>query len=149
MSMLSTDLAAAHAAYRPSHSTLRKIINRTALVVEDEPHCAELLSTLLKELGFTSLIAYDGTTALHIAHYETFGIAFVDLGLPDISGLEVIDQLKHLHPATHIVIATGYVREVARDKRESSFPFTVLPKPYSMEEVKKTLASIGSTWEVA
>ncbi|KDE41012.1 Sensory box histidine kinase/response regulator [Nitrincola lacisaponensis] len=64
------------------------------LVVEDDPDVAHLLSIMLKNAGYESDIAYRGNDALRMLEEAHFDLVCLDLMLPDISGLDIIHQLR-------------------------------------------------------
>ena len=77
---------------------------RVILIVEDDEPFARLLSDLACELNFQTVIATTAAEAVALARRHGPSAVVLDLGLPDHSGLSVIDQLK-THPRTrHIPI---------------------------------------------
>lgn len=64
------------------------------LIVEDEPRIAAFLEKGLRANGFTTVAVEDGRQALQIADSHDFDLMILDLGLPDIDGLEVLEQLR-------------------------------------------------------
>jgi signal transduction histidine kinase/CheY-like chemotaxis protein len=67
---------------------------RKILVADDEPMHLELVQNLLRPLGFTVFMARDGKTCVQLAQQCLPDLAMVDLSLPDISGWEVMKQLR-------------------------------------------------------
>src|ERR1700756_3762363 len=65
-----------------------------ALVVEDEAALRESLQARLAEAGFTVDVARDGDEGLFAAREYPLDIAVIDLGLPGLSGLELIRRLR-------------------------------------------------------
>lgn len=79
------------------------------LVVEDDEHFAKILYDLAHELNFNCLITSTAQEALSLAKQFLPAAVLLDIGLPDGSGLSVLDQLKHdkhtRHIAVHIISA--------------------------------------------
>ncbi len=69
---------------------------KTVLVVDDEPKITKLVGDYLKQAGFAVLIAADGKTALAKARSERPDCIILDLGLPQMDGLDVTRQLRKL-----------------------------------------------------
>jgi CheY-like chemotaxis protein len=80
------------------------------LVVEDEPMTAKALGTILSAWGHDVQIAFDGESALQLSELEAPDVAFLDLGLPGMDGLEVAAALRRKQePKRALLIAlTGH-----------------------------------------
>jgi DNA-binding response OmpR family regulator len=107
------------------------------LVVDDNQDGAELLAEALAERGAEVRIALDGRTALTTAREFVPSAVFLDLGLPDINGYQVADEMR-LEPAltgTRIVALTGYGNISDRERtRAAGFDGHVV-KPFEMGEL--------------
>ncbi|WP_084579137.1 response regulator [Sphingomonas azotifigens] len=77
---------------------------RHLLVIEDDPVFASIVCDLSRELGFQCLIASTADEALQLARTYRPSAVVLDLGLPDQSGLIVLDQLKQEDSTRHIPI---------------------------------------------
>ena len=66
----------------------------TILVVEDEPRIAELASDYLRHAGFRVELAGDGATALDLISRTDPSLVVLDLGLPDMDGLDVAREIR-------------------------------------------------------
>src|SRR5512147_2422723 len=67
---------------------------KTILVVDDEPKIVQLARDYLEHAGFAVLTAADGPTALHAARASKPDLIVLDLGLPQIDGLDVTRSLR-------------------------------------------------------
>ena len=84
------------------------------LVVEDEPTGQFSMQYQLKELGFNVDIAADGRKALRLLENNHYDLIFMDIGLPDISGLEVTAEIRRREQGKHqtpIIGLTVYALE--------------------------------------
>ncbi len=77
---------------------------RHLLVIEDDPVFAAIVCDLSRDLGFQCLIATTADEALYLARTHRPSAAVLDLGLPDQSGLIVLDRLKQEDATRHIPI---------------------------------------------
>ena len=77
------------------------------LIVEDEPKLVSFLEKGLKANGFTTSVALDGASALAAASPENFDLVILDLGLPDLDGLDVLAQIRGEHGQLPVVILTA------------------------------------------
>ncbi len=86
------------------------------LVIEDESALRESLKTQLVAAGFTVDVAQDGKEGLFAGLEYPLDVAVIDLGLPQVSGLEVIRKLRAAHKTYPILILTA--RDNWQDKVE-------------------------------
>lgn len=86
------------------------------LLVEDDPALARGLAATLRNAGHTVDVAEDGETALLAARSEPFGLITLDLGLPDIPGIDVLRTLRREGKVTPILILTA--RDALEDRVE-------------------------------
>ncbi len=105
------------------------------LVVEDEPTLRTQLRDRLVEKGYSVDVAADGETGLHLGREYPMDLAIVDLGLPGLSGLELIRQLRALQRSFPILILTA--RDAWQDKVDGleSGADDYLTKPFHSEEL--------------
>ena len=82
----------------------RKRANRLILAVEDDPHFARVLSDMAEELDFDCVLAGSGGEALQLARELQPDGILMDIGLPDQSGLSVLEQLKRDTATRHIPV---------------------------------------------
>ena len=64
------------------------------LIIEDEPNLRAQLQTYLQKEGYAVDVAEDGKTGLFMGREHPFDLAIVDLGLPLLSGIDVIRQWR-------------------------------------------------------
>jgi CheY-like chemotaxis protein len=67
---------------------------RRILVVDDNIDSAEVLGALLEHMGHEVFVAYTGARALEVAHERRPDVVFLDMALPDVSGLEVCRSMR-------------------------------------------------------
>lgn len=105
------------------------------LVVEDEPSLRTQLSRQLEARGYSVDAAADGREGLFLGREYPMDLAIIDLGLPDISGIELIRQLRTLQRPFPILILTA--RDAWQDKVEGleSGADDYLTKPFHHEEL--------------
>jgi DNA-binding NarL/FixJ family response regulator len=90
-----------------------------ALIIDDEAHVRVLLAAILKQLGVRTVWeAEDGASGIEKAAQQKPDFVLLDLNLPQMSGLEVLEKLKAANPATPVIVvsAQSTVRTVNRVK---------------------------------
>lgn len=108
--------------------------NPHILVIDDEPQILRAMRTILTEKGFKVTIASRGEEGLTLAAIHEPDLVILDLGLPDIDGLEVCARLREW---TQIPIIILSVRESERDKVAAldTGADDYLTKPFGIEEL--------------
>jgi two-component system, OmpR family, KDP operon response regulator KdpE len=104
------------------------------LVVDDEPQIARALATNLKVRGYTVEVAGTGEEAIHAATARPADLIILDLGLPDITGVEVIEAVRVWSSVPIVVLS---VRDSERDKVEAldAGADDYVTKPFGIEEL--------------
>ena len=104
------------------------------LVVEDDPPIRNLIATTLKTHEYKYLLAKNGEEAILQASSYAPDVVFLDLGLPDIDGIEIIKRIREWSNVPIIVISA---RSEDEDKIEAldAGADDYLTKPFSVEEL--------------
>ncbi len=106
----------------------------TVLVVEDEPHLLRTLQINLRTHGYHPVTAVDGASALTAASEHRPDLVLLDLGLPDMDGVQVITRLRAWTQASIIVLSARHGPE---DKVEAldAGADDYVTKPFGLEEL--------------
>jgi DNA-binding NtrC family response regulator len=78
------------------------------LIVDDDEETLETLSDILQEKGFYTETAKTGKEALAKAEERFFNVVLLDIKLPDMTGIEVLQDLTGKHRSTMTIMMTGY-----------------------------------------
>lgn len=108
------------------------------LIVEDEESVRAVLRDTFEEAGHEVIAAATGGQAIaHLeeAKAEKFDLVIADLGLPDISGLQVAQWVKEHSPETFLILATGWVEMIKPEDYERCRLDVVMQKPFKVSEV--------------
>ena len=117
-------------------------MSRAILVIEDEPAMRLLVQEYLEFLGYRVLSAPDGTTAIKIGDSEPFSLAFVDINLPDMSGVDVMRKLRESGIASPFVVVSANLRESFADEIESLSVHKVLEKPVDLTDIEAVVKDL-------
>jgi DNA-binding response OmpR family regulator len=100
-------------------------MSRLACVIEDDASLQEIYSLVLKSAGFNVLRAGDGQTALEILENNQPEIIFLDVRLPVVNGLDVlqyIDEAAHLNMSQVVVVsAENHLEQLTRQYPRAHF----------------------------
>jgi len=105
------------------------------LLVEDEPAIADTVVYALATDGFSPHWATSGEAALAAAAATAFALAIVDIGLPDINGLELFRRLQAAHPALPVIFLTARSGEIDRVVGLELGADDYVAKPFSPREL--------------
>ena len=106
---------------------------RRILVVEDDALVRLSTVEMVRDLGHEAFEAADAAEALDILRRETVDVLLSDVGLPGMSGSDLVDEARRYQPGIAVVMATGYAG--------FSLPGTAtLPKPYTKDGLARALA---------
>jgi len=114
----------------------------TVLIVDDEPDICMALGDFLKHNGYTVRTVHAGRDALHEVEGGQIGVVILDLGLPDLSGLDVLRGVKKLNPLLPVIVLTASTQESHTVEALHYGAFTYLTKPYNSYELRFALRQI-------
>jgi PAS domain S-box-containing protein len=116
----------------------------TVLVVEDEEAMVLLLIKVLSKAGYKTLTAMDGEEAINLYHHykDEIDIVVLDLGLPKLTGFDVMRQLKELKPGVSIIITTGYLQPALKPEILQAGVKDCIYKPYLVHDLVEKIGSL-------
>ncbi|MBI3210715.1 MAG: response regulator transcription factor [Candidatus Solibacter usitatus] len=105
------------------------------LVIEDEKRIADFVSRGLESAGYAVDIAYDGHGGINLSRDTAYDLIILDLGLPDIDGLEVLDKIRSRKssPPTLILSARNAVDDRVKGLELGADDYMV--KPFAFVEL--------------
>jgi len=112
------------------------------LVVDDEASIRDLCARVLQRGGFEVAVASSGEEAVSRLHTEAFDAVVSDIRMPGLSGLEVLDAAKHLHPGIRVVLITGFGTAQTLERARQSGADRILTKPFNPVELLGTVREI-------
>ena len=119
----------------------------TILAVDDEYYALELMKHALEEVagGSTVYLCRDARGALQTAREVQIDVAFLDIHLAEMNGIELARELKLLNPKVNIVVATGFSEYMKEgiDLRMSGYVL----KPVTPEAIRTELENLRNPIE--
>jgi two-component system, cell cycle sensor histidine kinase and response regulator CckA len=113
--------------------------SETVLLAEDEAGVRELAASMLERLGYEVLVAPDGPAALALAERRRLPIALLltDVVMPGMSGRELSERLRELHPETRVLYTSGYTEDVIVLHGVLEDHLNFIGKPFSIQALAK------------
>ncbi len=110
------------------------------LVIDDDEAILQSCRTILEEEGNDVELASDGHAGLALLHHKSFDLALVDLRMPGLSGLEVLEQAAALDPDLILIIFTAYgtIESAVEAVRKGAFNY--ITKPFTAGQFTAAVA---------
>jgi two-component system NtrC family response regulator/two-component system response regulator AtoC len=105
------------------------------LIADDEEDLVTFLAHRLRKRGLDVTMALSGAEAVSAAAELKFDVAVVDLKMPDLDGITVIEQLKSLQPFLEAIMLTGHGSHDSAWEAGRLQAFRYILKPYDFEEL--------------
>src|SRR5436190_16152843 len=120
----------------PAHKSLR------ILYADDEVSLQEFMRSELPRLGHEVTVCPDGRAAVKALEKGSFDAAILDIRMPGLNGIEVLEQLKQVSPDTEAIVMTGHSSmETAIDAvRLGAFDY--ITKPCKLSEIEAVLHKV-------
>lgn len=118
------------------------------LLVEDEIEILDAITEYLEREGYAVTRAVDGAEALRRVDNERPDLVLLDVGLPGLSGLEVLRRLREDHPRVPVVMLTGLNDEAQARRTLQMGAVDYVRKPFDLGHLSRVvLAAIGRTFD--
>jgi two-component system, OmpR family, phosphate regulon sensor histidine kinase PhoR len=116
----------------------------TILVVDDEQDIRDASERILVRTGFQVLKASHGNEALNILDTDRIDIVLLDLKMPGMDGLEVLQRIRELSETTQVIVITGYatVETAIEAMKQGAYDF--IPKPFEPDQLRIV---VNRAWE--
>ncbi len=106
------------------------------LVVDDEESIREFLDIMLKKEGYEITVAEDGQRALEIIKKKSFDMVISDLQMPNMNGVELLKEVKSIHPDLVFMIITAFGTTESAVEAMKLGAYDYITKPFKIDEVR-------------
>jgi DNA-binding NtrC family response regulator len=115
---------------------------RRIVIIDDEPAFAEALTKMVKSLGYDVTVSTDARSS-YTFELKSSDIVFVDVLMPNVSGLQVLQKLAQQEAKSSIVLMSGHLERLDEaEKLARKLDLNLigaLEKPFRLEDVKDVL----------
>ena len=115
------------------------------LIIEDESSLATALARLCQRLGWSAELRASGRAGLEALGSGGFSLAILDIGLPDLSGLDVLEEVRKRAITIPIVVITAHGKLENAIAARQLGAAAYLVKPLDLREIERTLRQILAT----
>jgi two-component system response regulator AtoC len=110
-------------------------VKEKILVIDDDPGVRQVLTESLTEMGYTVHTSDSGEKALGTIREAGCDLLILDMVLPRMDGMEVLQEVHRHHPELSVIMITGYASVETAIKAMKMGAFDYVVKPFRMEEV--------------
>ena len=110
--------------------------NFKVLFIDDDKQILSIVEQFIHRWGYNVTIVSDGEQAIEAIQKDHYNVVFSDLMMPEISGLDILKQVKKLSPESEVVIVSGYgtIESAIEAMKLGSYDF--LQKPINFDRFK-------------
>ena len=109
------------------------------LIVDDEENFLNSLAKRLGKRDFDITTATEGNLAIKFAKTGKFDVAILDMKMPGMDGMELLETLKKMHKFLEVIILTGYGGIDSAVEATKLGAYAYLEKPYDFEKLLEVL----------
>jgi DNA-binding NtrC family response regulator len=113
------------------------------LVADDEKEIRDLFVDALKRQGFEIVAAKDGREAVEVIKKGGVAVAFLDIRMPGLNGIEALQEIVEISPGTQVVMITGHYEDSTVNEALRRGSCLCLMKPFKVRDVFALLDMLG------
>jgi PAS domain S-box-containing protein len=117
------------------------------LVVDDEPFVASVLTTILTRHGYRVVAVHSAKSAIECLEEEgddVYGVVLTDHGMPGMTGLELVAEIKQHRPTLPVLLLTGWGDTILDTHIADVLPDAVLGKPINQADLLDAIARVST-----
>jgi CheY-like chemotaxis protein len=115
------------------------------LVVDDELEVASLLRDALQGFGYVVKVAVNGSEALGLVPVFQPEVVLLDVAMPGMSGVEVLERLRREHPRVSVIMVTANEDEQAARRMLTRGAFDYVRKPFDLEMIERIVGAAAAS----
>lgn len=106
------------------------------LIADDEPSVRTFVSRVIENMGHDVTVVENGKTAFEIFQKEAFDLSFVDINMPEMSGIQFLEEAKVLDPKAMVIIMTGFPSAETIIETIEDDGYTYVAKPLRIDQIQ-------------
>jgi two-component system nitrogen regulation response regulator NtrX len=112
------------------------------LIVDDEEIVRYTLGEILQMIGHSPDHQEDGQAGLHAIQNTTYDVAFIDIRMPGMGGIDLLQQALAVQPHLSIIVMSGHGDAETRQEAIQAGAFSFLYKPFRLKEIIDIIESV-------
>jgi DNA-binding response OmpR family regulator len=114
----------------------------TVLIAEDDPDVTRIVDFQMRAAGYHTVICVDGRQTLEALQATGADVLVLDLGMPKLTGFDVLRRLRELPARPRVIVLSGRIREEAVTRAFDLGADDYLAKPFSLRELMARVARL-------
>lgn len=110
------------------------------LIVDDDEQVRNFVSAALRREGYSVVICSNGEEALSKLDQERPQLVLLDILMPGLNGIDVLQHLKHLNKPPSVIMMTAVTDETISSRTMALGAWDYLVKPFSLERLRELVA---------
>ncbi len=119
------------------------------LVADDEESMRWVLSKALRKKGYTVDLASDGSQAFRQVREQSYDLAIVDIKMPGMSGLELLDKVREVRPDMLVVVMTAEASMTNAIEAMKRGAYDYITKPFDLEVIDAIIEKVSRAKHVS
>jgi two-component system response regulator AtoC len=115
--------------------------NLNVLIADDEESIRYSLGSILKLQGYNITLVENGLKAVEAVKNGNFDVAFLDIRMPEMNGVEAFKEIKKVNKKISVVIMTAYALMNLIEEAEKE-AFLIIDKPFNIGKILEILKKI-------
>ena len=117
------------------------------MLIDDDEQSVHTLQRALALYGYRALTFTDPTQAMDAFRQNPAHLVLTDFKMPGLSGFDVLSQVKSIHPATYVIIFTGFYEYKQYWKSMEVGAYSFISKPINMQRLMMDVRFIEQLWQ--
>jgi len=109
------------------------------LVIDDDELMLNVLTSQLQDEGYVLMSTADGPRGIELYRVERPDVVILDIGLPSVSGVDVLKEIKRIDPGAKVIIITGYPSSQMQEESMRNGAFAFYEKPGVIRLLRKAV----------
>ncbi len=114
-------------------------MEKSILVVDDEPIVRESIRDWLQDAGYRVATAETGEQALEMVGKNDYGVLVIDVRLPGMTGIKVLEEVKAIKPQIKSIVITAYPTAEIADEAKKLGAVDYLIKPIAPDDLEQLI----------
>ena len=110
-----------------------------ALVVDDKRITGDLFGYILGQRKHDITVVQNSKEAIDLIRHQNYDIVFLDIIMPEIDGIEALEEIRKIKPQQPVIMMSGYVVEEKRNRIKDLGAIACLDKPVEMDKVREAV----------
>ena len=120
----------------PGKKEIKEKTGRTVLIVDDEKHICDFFASIVEKQGYRVEVATNGQKALKLVKEARPALILLDLEMPGMDGIEVLEELKRMKNTVPIIALSAYGELDLNIKATRLGSHNCIAKPFNQDRIR-------------